>query len=138
MILVGLLTFPQMIVSHCLLSYVAVYRHYSSLVTFYCLPFLVRNASSLPSWVVFVSRPLFFAVIVCLEPILLVSVSCHAILVVMLCHQASLVEIFCSHIFLTVTVPHGSSALEGSVLIHSYVASDGPLSCLVTHFSLGS
>lgn len=138
MILVGMVTFQQTIVSHCLLSYAAVDRHYSSLVTIYCHPFLVINASSQPSWVAFVCHPVFFAASVCPDPILLASVSCRAISVVMFCHRASLAAIFCNQAFSTAIVPHGSS-LEVIVLCRfSFVASDGHLSCLVTRLSLGS
>lgn len=127
------MTFQQTIFSHFLLSCAAVDCHYSSLGTIYCHPFLVINASSQPSWVVFVCHPVFFAAIV-----LLVSVSCLAISAVMLCHWASLAVIFCIQTFSTVIVPHGSS-LEAIVLHRfSFVASDVPLSCSATRLSLGS
>lgn len=137
-ILVGMMTFQQTIVCRCLQSYVAVDCRYSSSVTIYCHPFLVINASSLVSWVAFVCHPIFFAAIVCPDPILLVSVACRAISVVMLCHRASLAMIFCIRTFSAVIDPHGSS-LEVIVLRRfSFVASGGPLSCLATRLSSGS
>lgn len=132
------MTFQQRIVSHCLLPCAPVDCHYSSLVTIYRHPFLVINASSPPSWVVFVCHSVFFAATVCPRPILLVSVYCRAISVVMLCHRAFLAVIFCNQTSSTVIVLRGSS-LEVIALCHfSFVASDGPLSCLVTRLSLGS
>lgn len=133
-----MMTFQQMIVSQYLLSYAAVDSHYPSLVTIYCHLFLVTNISSQPSWVAIVSHSVFFAGIVCPGPILLVSVSCHAILVVILWHRTFLVVIFYNQAFSVVIVPHGSS-LEGIVLHHfSFEVNNSPLSDLVTLLSLGS
>lgn len=131
-------TFQQTFVSHCLLSYAAVECRYSSLATFCCHPSSALNASSQPSWVAFDCHQLFLAAIVCPGPILLASGACRAILVVTLCHRASLAVIFCNRAVLTVTVPRGSSFSAIASRHFSFVASDGPLSCLATRRSLGS